>query len=287
MTSAPKAPQKIYILSQTNYNRLVMKKYFISIILIINLLIPNFGLAQNLIWGTDYLIDNAKIFENNILNKKDTIKDLEEVNQNQNLSLKILTLSSLSNSELENYCRQKPNDKKNNQVLLIYNKKNNQLRYCNWSKNSVDITKDELNYVINEIAQPNIDNNHLEFALRFAIQEIDRATIENIAPKSDYQAEIKKEEAGKQIIIFLLIAILFSWLTAYLGRTRSWWMGGVIGFALGALIFWISEIWFFMPLFLISGLVYDYFVSRHYKEYRSCEKGKFWCSIRDLKNKKK
>lgn len=263
-----------------------MKKYFISIILIIILLIPNFCLAQNLMRGENYFIDNANVFENNILSKKDITEDLQEANQNKNLSLKILTLNSLSNNELEKYCRQKPNDKKNNQVLLIYNKKNNQLRYCNWSKNSVSITKDELNYIINEIAQPNIDNNHLEFALKIAIQDIERATTENIAPEKNYQTQIQKEEATKQVIILLFITILFSWMTAFLGRTKSWWMGGVIGFGLGAFIWWVSQIWFFMPLFLISGLIYDYFVSRRYKEYLAGKKGKFWCSIRDFDDKK-
>lgn len=103
-------------------------------------------------------------------------------------------------------------------------------------------------------------------------------TTDNV--KQDYQTEIQHEETGKKIIVFLFIAILFSWLAAYLGRTKSWWAGGIIGFGLGAFIWWISKIWFFMPLFLISGLIYDSFVSRHYKEYRSCKKGKFWCSIK-------
>ncbi|MFH1565284.1 MAG: hypothetical protein ABIC82_05595 [bacterium] len=263
-----------------------MKKYII-IILIINLLAPCACLAQNLTWNTDYLIDGAKTFEDNLLDKKDIIKDLKKINQNENLSLKILTLNLPNDKDIANYCQQDPTDKKNSQIILVYNQKNNKLRYCNLSKNSIDITNDELDYIINGIAQPNIDNNHLTFALRIAIKKIEGATVADIAPKNDYQAEIKKEETWKKIIVFLFIAILFSWLAAFLGRTKSWWLGGIIGFGLGIFIWRISEIWFFMPLFLISGLTYDYFVSRRYKEYGSCEKGKFWCSIKDLKKTKK
>ncbi|MFH1187354.1 MAG: hypothetical protein V1688_00670 [bacterium] len=263
-----------------------MKKYLLSVILIISSLAPCAGLTQNLTWNKDYLIDDAKIFEDNILDKKDIIKDLEEANQNENLSLKILTLNLPNDKDIANYCQQDPTDEKNSQVVLVYNQKNNQLRYCNWSKNSIDVTKDELNYTINGIAQPNIDNNHLAFALRMAIKEIDEATSADIAPKNDSQAQLQNEEIGKKIIVFLFITILFSWMTAYLGRTKSWWIGGVIGFGLGTFIWWISTIWFFMPLFLISGLIYDYFISRRYKEYGSCEKGKFWCSVRENKEEK-
>lgn len=256
-----------------------MTKYFFSI-LMITLLIPNLCAAENFVLNADYLIDEAQIFTNNQLDKKDIIKNLNDINQNPKLSLKIITLTD--NANLINYCRQNLTGEKNSQVILVYDKKNNQLQYCNWSKNSIDITNDELNYIVGGIAQPNIDNNHLTFALRMAIQEIERANNENIAIQH-YQAENSKKEMEKQIIIFVFIIIFFSWFTAFLGKTKSWWIGGIIGFGLGALIWLVSNIWFFMPIFLISGFICDYFVSRHYKEYSSCKKGKFWCSFKKFK----
>lgn len=259
-----------------------MIKYFISTILIINLLAPNFASAEDLSFNEHDLIDQAKIFEDNLLGKENIMKDLEKANQNPKLVLKILTLDSFGNKSIKNYCEQYIS--KSNQIILIYDKKNNQLNYCVHPGNSTGVTDGEFNYIINEIVQPNIDDGNLTFALRIAIREIFIASKENIAPK-DYKtmAEIEKEERNKQIIVFLFIAIFFSWLTACLGRTKSWWLGGVIGFSLGLFIWCISDIWFFMPLFLISGLVYDYFVSRHYKEYRTCERGAFWCTIEELR----
>ncbi len=68
--------------------------------------------------------------------------------------------------------------------------------------------------------------------------------------------------------IFYLIVILFSWLGSVLGRSKSWWAGGVGGVALGFLIGII-----FLPFIgaivsaVIAGLlgaVFDYYVSKNY-----------------------
>jgi uncharacterized membrane protein YgcG len=263
-------------------------KYFISIILIINILAANFALAENFSQNGGYLIDQAGVFSDNLLDKKDIIKDLEEANQNPRFALKILTLESFGNKSPKNYCEELLANSRDNQILLLYNKNSSQIRYCCSDKNSTGVTDDEFNYIINEIVQPNIDGGHLTFALRIAIREISVASRENIAPENyKLGAEIERNEKNKQIIIFLFIIILFSWLTAYLGRTKAWWFGGVMGFGLGLFIWWVSDIWFFILLFLISGLVYDYFVSRHYKEYGSCKRGAFWCTVGELRRNKK
>lgn len=265
-------------------------KYFISLILITTLLTPSFALAEDFSRNNGYLIDQAGLFSDNILDEKDVVQDLKECNQNPRLSLKILILDSFGNKSVKNYCNDLLKDAKKNQIVLIYNNNTEQIKYCCSDKNSTGITEEEFNYIINEIIQPNIDGGHLTFALRMGIREISVASREDIAPKNyKPNAEVEKMERNKEIIIFLFVIIFFSWLAAYLGKTKSWWLGGVMGFCFGFFIWWISRIWFFMPILSIFGFVYDFFVSRHYKEYRSCEKGAFWCTIGELKrrNKKK
>lgn len=64
---------------------------------------------------------------------------------------------------------------------------------------------------------------------------------------------------------FILIAIGFQWLIAILGRTKSWWLGGVVGAFVGALLaFWFG-FWFAIPIFVPLGLGLDYIVSRNYR----------------------
>ncbi len=72
--------------------------------------------------------------------------------------------------------------------------------------------------------------------------------------------------------------IVIPYLGAYLGRTKSWWLGGVIGFifsmvlsiivagaagGLGAIRY--ASFIIFPPFFTIAGLIFDFIVSKTYK----------------------
>lgn len=71
-----------------------------------------------------------------------------------------------------------------------------------------------------------------------------------------------------EVILFVPFLIL-EWLAAILGRSKSWWAGGVLGFALG-LVAWFfggSPAWAWAILTAAltgSGLLFDYIVSRSY-----------------------
>lgn len=65
---------------------------------------------------------------------------------------------------------------------------------------------------------------------------------------------------------FWFIIFIFIWLGSILSRSRSWWLGGVIG-AVAGIVFWvISGSWIYLPVLIIVGLVFDYIVSKKYKE---------------------
>jgi len=71
-----------------------------------------------------------------------------------------------------------------------------------------------------------------------------------------------------ELILFVPFLIL-EWLAAILGRSKSWWAGGVAGFALGLAI-WLfggSPAWAWAILTVAltgSGLLFDYIVSQSY-----------------------
>jgi uncharacterized protein len=67
--------------------------------------------------------------------------------------------------------------------------------------------------------------------------------------------------------LFFIIVILLNGLARYLGKTKSWWLGGVIGAVIGAIV---GLIWglasvgvFSIPIFTAFGLLFDYYVSKH------------------------
>ncbi|MBN2100612.1 TPM domain-containing protein [Candidatus Dojkabacteria bacterium] len=95
-------------------------------------------------------------------------------------------------------------------------------------------------------------------------------------------ADLKKENGGSfgvqaMICGAVFLFIVLPYMSAFLGRTRSWWMGGVVGFGLSvAASVWLGlsgalGAWGFLsffglaPVLTVLGLVFDYILSKNYK----------------------
>jgi uncharacterized protein len=98
-----------------------------------------------------------------------------------------------------------------------------------------------------------------------------------LATQGEYQAEPEARQTSSSSIpfeyIFLGVVMVIQFLTAILGRSKSWWAGGVLGGVVGVIL------WLFGFLVLTSllgvvvfgglvgvGLLFDYIVSRKYKD---------------------
>lgn len=68
------------------------------------------------------------------------------------------------------------------------------------------------------------------------------------------------------ILFWVIIAPLISWLVSIFGRSKSWWLGGVVGSIIGLIIWLIAGTFFLFPLLGIIGLLFDYVVSKNYKK---------------------
>jgi len=70
--------------------------------------------------------------------------------------------------------------------------------------------------------------------------------------------------------LFIFLINIFGWLFAIIARTKSWWLGGVVTFAIGFPILFfgfglnlVGDIILF--IFTLTGFLFDYFISRDYK----------------------
>ena len=76
----------------------------------------------------------------------------------------------------------------------------------------------------------------------------------------------------KPIIIFYFAVLLFSWLASVLGRSKSWWAGGigggVLGFIIGIIFFSLVTAVVSTAVFGVLGTLFDFIVSRHYESSR-------------------
>ncbi len=79
----------------------------------------------------------------------------------------------------------------------------------------------------------------------------------------EYTAE-RYEESGEGFLPFLFFFgfMILQGLGAFLGRTKSWWLGGVLGFILGVILVIIFTWWIAIPGLVILGLIFDYIVSK-------------------------
>lgn len=60
--------------------------------------------------------------------------------------------------------------------------------------------------------------------------------------------------------------ILFQWLLAILGRSKSWWLGGVLGGIGGVIVAVLYNLWLMIPILVLVGLFLDYVVSKNYHQ---------------------
>lgn len=72
------------------------------------------------------------------------------------------------------------------------------------------------------------------------------------------------QESSFGVFGFFIGLILLQWLMAVLGRTKSWWLGGVLGGIGGAALAFVSGWWFAIPVLVPLGLLLDFIVSRNY-----------------------
>jgi uncharacterized protein len=72
------------------------------------------------------------------------------------------------------------------------------------------------------------------------------------------------------------IFILLNFLGSYLARTKSWWMGGIIGGVIGVTLTILFSYWISIPIFIVLGLVFDYIVSTMQQKGGGRRGGGYW-----------
>lgn len=81
----------------------------------------------------------------------------------------------------------------------------------------------------------------------------------------EYTVERYSDSPSSDAIPFLFFFgfMVLQGLTALFARTKSWWLGGVIGAMFGALLGLIFSWWSAVPLLTVVGFFFDYLVSKH------------------------
>jgi len=78
----------------------------------------------------------------------------------------------------------------------------------------------------------------------------------------------KKSNGDKGPFIFFVIFFFVQWLMAIFARSKSWWLGGIVGAIAGIILVIIYSWWISIPILAAIGLILDYLVSQNYKKKR-------------------
>ena len=82
----------------------------------------------------------------------------------------------------------------------------------------------------------------------------------------EYTADRYNQQTSESTGFYFFIAfVVFQWMLAILGRTSSWWLGGLFGGIAGIVLVMLYSWWLSIPLLILLGLFLDFIVSKAYQ----------------------
>ena len=156
---------------------------------------------------------------------------------------------------------------KNNGVLILIAMTERKTRIHTGYGVEGDLTDLATSYIQSEILTPAFRQNNYYAGIDGALDKmIEALGGNNIAPENYSPA--KKFKISFELILFGFF--ILQWIIAILGRSKSWWGGGVFGALIGGGIWLFASLSLIFSIFLffffiVFGLGLDFFVSRKYQ----------------------
>ena len=198
----------------------------------------------------------------------------------------ILILPTLGNDEyLEGYSLKVARgwgigekDTSNGALLLIV-KDDRKLRIEVGRGLEGDLTDVRANRIIRNVITPKFKEGKYFEGISDGVNSIQLAVAAKPDPAAAKTTESVDWGAIVSTAVFIGIAVL-SWLGAVLGRSKSWWAGGVIGAVAGLVLMVIFgfAIWAIIGFIglIFGGLGFDYLVSKNYKAHAADHTSPAW-----------
>ncbi|MDB5254509.1 MAG: hypothetical protein JWL80_575 [Parcubacteria group bacterium] len=155
-------------------------------------------------------------------------------------------------------------EKKDNGVLLLIAPNEKEVRIEVGYGLEPAITDIESAHIISEVIVPAFQAGDYDSGVVGAVQRLEKDAAKEF-PVAEYTAPQTRDYSflGRLMYPFIFFLVV---LGSYLGRSKSWWLGGVIGGVVGIALFiflgvtiGIISLIILIPL----GLLFDFLVSRH------------------------
>lgn len=164
-------------------------------------------------------------------------------------------------------------DKSDNGVLIVVATAERQARIEVGYGLEGTLTDLQSSWIIKNDMAPYFKDGKYYAGLDVATDRIISAVRGEAAVPSDRSSDSGGSFSGAASAIFFFGIFLLQIFAAILGRSKSWWLGGVLGAALGIIIgFFSASLALGIVLFIflgVFGLFFDYIVSKNYDKWKS------------------
>jgi len=228
-----------------------------------------------------FVNDYANIIDDGL---EQQIEDkLVQFEQEASNEISIVTIQNLDGDYIENFAEKLfaewgiGKQDKDNGVLVLVAVEDREMRIEVGYGLEGALTDAQSNWIVNNQMKPAFKEERYGEGINEAVDKIISATKGEHIPKES--ATTSSSGWDWEFIIWASI-FGFLWLSAILGRSKSWWAGGVIGGIVGIVL---GFIWGFLWLGISSivglaifGLLFDFVVSKNYSKAKSAGKNPPW-----------
>ena len=220
-----------------------------------------------------FVNDYANIIEDGL--EQQLEERLVQFEQETSNEISVVTIQNLGDDYIENFAEQLFTEwgigkqDKDNGVLMLVALEDREMRIEVGYGLEGALTDLQSSWIINNQMKPEFKQENYGNGIDSAVNSIITATKGEYVPS---ETDTKKSGLNYEFIIWITI-FGFLWLSAILGRSKSWWAGGVIGGVVGVVL---GFIWGFLWLGISSivglaifGLLFDYIVSKKYHAAKS------------------
>lgn len=248
-----------------------MKRYLVASLLFVPLLVGAYvspGKPTGFVNDFASLLSQQAVIELN--------NELTNFEKETDAEISVVTINNLGDETIETYAEKLFQEwgigkaKQDNGILLLISKEDREMRIEVGYGLEPIITDIESSHIINEILVPNFRNGDFDSGVKGALGQIEK-DIRNGGPEFSTPVEQNRNIPWQNTVIIFLVGI--TWMAAILGRSKSWWGGGIVGGIIGIIIGFIKGFILFGVISLIVliplGLLFDFLVSRSYSKHKS------------------
>jgi uncharacterized protein len=210
---------------------------------------------------------------------------LVQFEKNSSNEISIVTIKSLDGDTIENYAVKLFKDwgigkaKSDNGVLVLVAIEDRKMRIEVGYGLEGALTDAQSYWIINQVMKPLFKAGDYSSGINNAVDKIIAATQGEYVPEEEADGN-KGSGIGNWENVFWFIIFGFMWLSTILGRSKSWWLGGVIGAVAGVAVGIFKGFLYFgvasMVILIPLGLLFDFLVSRSYAKHKATGHIPWW-----------